>query len=144
MTSVTVKELDELIAKLAAKELEVDQAQAVLTERNKEYSALEGRIVNYMNDLDRDKYDSPHGKVSIVDQWRVSLPSDDIAKKELFEHLRERGIFDKYATVNSNSLNALYMADWREAQERGDGMTFAMPGILAPKLHKRPKFKAVK
>lgn len=144
MSKVTVAELDGLIAELAKKEKECDEQAAITKNLNKEYMAIEGRIVNYMKELGRDKYDSPHGKFKIDEKWRVNLPEDDNAKRALFDHLRERGIFDKYATVNSNSLNALYMADWKEAQSKGEGMTFAMPGVPAPKLFEKLDFKATK
>jgi hypothetical protein len=144
MSAVTVKELDELISQLANKEKECETQGEILKSLNKEFSSLEGKIVNYMKELGREKYDSPKGKFEIKEKWRVNLPQDDVSKTELFAHLRERGIFEKYATVNSNSLNALYMADWRDAQEKGEGMTFAMPGVPAPKMYEQLSFKATK
>lgn len=144
MSEVTVAELDGLISQLAAKEKECDAQSEVTKLLNKEYMAIEGRIVNYMKELKREQYDSPFGKFKIKEKWRVNLPESDQEKRELFDHLRERGIFDKYATVNSNSLNALYMADWREAESRGEGMTFTMPGVPAPKVYEQLQFKPVK
>lgn len=144
MSEVTVSELDGLIEQLAAKEKECDAQAEVTKLLNKEYMAIEGRIVNYMKELKRDQYDSPFGKFKIKEKWRVNLPEDDVAKRALFDHLRERGIFDKYATVNSNSLNALFMADWREAEARGEGVTFSMPGVPAPKVFEALEFKATK
>lgn len=144
MSTVTVEELDGLLAEL--KNLnEVKDAQGdALKETNKQIWALQEKAGLYLGELDRTEYDSPHGKIKVGEKWRVNLPPNDLAKGELFEHLRQRGIFDKFATVNSNSLNALYMADWREAEERGEGMTFQMPGIEAPKCDKEIKFKPSK
>jgi len=144
MSEVTVKELDTIVEKLAALEVTKEAAAARVTELNKEIAQLEGKIVQYLNDLGRKDYDSPHGKLKIAAKWRVNLPETDLDKKQLFDHLRERGIFDKFATVNSNSLNALYMRDWEEAKERGEGMTFSMPGIGAPKLFEALNFKPKK
>lgn len=141
---ITIKEVDDLCKKMAEKEIEIEKAAAVVTALNKEYMQLEGQVVQYLKDLGRDKYDSPYGKCSITEKWRVNLPKDDEAKRALFEHLREREIFDQYATVNSNSLNSLYMADWKAAQAEGRGMEFSMPGIEAPKLFEALKFKAVR
>lgn len=144
MSQVTVKELDDLIEKLAGEETKKDGAAEVLKGINKEINALEYRIAAYMNELGRDEYVSPIGKFTIKDSWRVNMPENDIEKAKLFDHLRERGIFDKYATVNSNSLNALYRADWDAAKEHGEGMTFAMPGVPAPKFDKKLDFKPSK
>lgn len=142
--SVTVAELDELIKQIAAKNSEIEKAEDVVKAHNKELTKLEGRCVEYLKELKRDKYDSPFGKVSIAQKWRVNMPADDNAKRALFEHLREREIFDKYATVNSNSLNSLFMRDWEAAKERGEGLTFSMPGIEAPKLFEPLLFKEPK
>ena len=64
----------------------------------------------------------------------MSLPSEDVDKAALFKHLEERGISMKYLTVNSNSLNSLYMADWEAAKIAGEGMDFKMPGVSEPTL----------
>lgn len=142
--SVTVADLDELIAKIAKKEGEIEIQEDILKEKNKELATLQGKCVQYLNELNRKNYESPSGKVTIAQKWRVNLPADDNAKRALFEHLRERGIFDKYATVNSNSLNSLYKQDWEAAKERGEGLEFSMPGIGAPNLFEALSFKAAK
>lgn len=144
MSQVTVKELDELIEKLDIEEKKKETVAETLTGINKEINALEYRIAAYLNELGRDEYVCPIGKFTIKDTWRVNMPQTDMDKRMLFDHLRERGIFDKLATVNSNSLNALYRADWEEAKERGEGMTFAMPGVPAPKFDKKLDFKPAK
>jgi hypothetical protein len=139
-----VADLDQLIEDLAKKEIEAEKIGESLKAVNKEIARLEGRVVSHLKDLEREEYLSPLGKVKIKQKWRVNMPADDIAKKALFEHLRERHIFDKYATVNSNSLNSLFLRDWDEAKERGEGMTFSMPGIDAPKLFEALDFKIKK
>src|ERR1035437_5094541 len=134
MSEVTVKDLDALIAMLKAKMDEAEVQSEITKSLNKEIMRLEGQIVGHLKDLGRESYDSEFGKCKIVQKWRVNMPKDDEAKTLLFAHLREREIFDHCATVNSNSLNALFMRDWEAAKERGEGVTFSMPGIDAPKL----------
>ncbi len=141
MSSVTVRDLDLLLEALAGKEAELEKQSEVTKKINKEIARLEGQVVAHLKDLGRTDYDSPIGKARIEEKWRVNMPADDMAKRELFDHLRARDIFDKFATVNANSLNALFMADWKEAQERGEGVTFSMPGIGAPKLFEALRFK---
>ncbi len=142
--SVTVEDLNSIIKALAEKEDEAEKQKAVLTEINKEVARLEQRVVQHLKDLKQDDFLSPLGKVSVVPKWRVNMPASDLAKADLFQHLRDRELFDKYATVNSNSLNALYMRDWEAAKERGEGMEFCMPGIEAPKLYESLSFKRAK
>lgn len=141
---VTVEDLDKLLVDLVAKEDEVDAQKEIMTKLNKEYSALEFKIAAYLKDLGREEYIHAVGKFEIKTKWRVNLPQSDIEKKHFFDHLRERGIFDKFATVNSNSLNALYRQDWEAAKERGEEMTFQMPGIPAPIFETSPNFKRSK
>ncbi len=144
MSQVTVRELDELLEKMAAKEKEIDALSATLTEHNKEFNRLKFRAVDFLKELGRDGYTSPAGDIKMVESWRVNLPATDQDKLALFDFLKTRGLFEKYATVNSNSLNALYKADWEEAKAKGEGMTFTMPGVGAPKLDRVPKFKVAK
>ncbi len=141
---VTVKELDELIVKILAHEEKIEAKQAEITEMNKELARMESLAVQHLKDLERDEYVSPQGKVGIKEKWRVNLPQTDQDKELLFQHLRDRGIFNKYATVNSASLNSLYMADWEEAKSRGEGLEFSMPGVPAPNVYEKFDCKASK
>lgn len=141
---VTVADLDGLIEKLADCSKRCDEKAEEMKALNKEYGILEGRIAAHMEELGREKYESPSGSFKISEKWRVNMPHTDQDKQAFFEHLRERGIFDKYATVNSNSLNALYMADWRAAQDMGEGLSFGMPGIPAPTRFVKLDFKPAK
>lgn len=143
-TAVTVNELDALLQDILEKEDAIEAQEERLKEMNKEMARVQGKAVQFLKELGRDSYSGPAGKFTIEEKWRVNLPSSDLAKKELFDHLRERGIFDKYATVNANALNSLYKADWEEAKDRGEGMEFSMPGIDAPKLFEKPVFKRAK
>lgn len=143
-TQLTINEFDEVLKSIALQQEKIEVKEAELTELNKELARLEGKATNYLNELGRTEYDSPHGKGIIEQKWRVNLPSTDLEKKDFFEYLREKGIFDKYATVNSNSLNSLYMSEWNNAKKEGEGMTFNMPGIGAPKLFEKFKLKPKK
>ena len=93
--TVTVAELDTLIEQLIEKEKEVLAADRIKKDRMLELLALESRMVHYLKDLKREDYDSPHGKFKIETKWRVNVPKDDVSKRELFDHLRSRSIFDK-------------------------------------------------
>lgn len=139
--TLTVDDLDQFVKNIKDKKAEIKQIETQLTALNKELSSLEGRATAVLKELDRNNYVSPHGTIFMKRKWRVNLPKDDIEKMKLFEHLKERGIYEKYATVNSNSLNSLYLADWAEAQKEGRGMEFSMPGIDSPKLHETVEYK---
>lgn len=127
--SVTVEMLDQLVYDIAEKKKAIEAAELVTTNLNKEKSALEMKCVQFLKALNREKYVTPNGAVKINAKWRVNLPKTDADKQALFDWMREQGIFDKFATVNANSLNALYMAEWEAAKRAGHGLEFSMPGI---------------
>lgn len=133
-TPVTVQELDALVKTIFETRIKIEEQEKVVSELNKELANLKAKGVAYLKELGRDSYKTEYGTISILERWRVGLPQTDADKAALLAHLKERGIFDKYVTVNANSLNSLYMADWEDAKERGEGMTFGMPGIGEPKL----------
>ena len=139
-----LKAINELCDKYLLTEKEKDELAEKVTEKNKEMAVILGRVTAYMKEAGMEDYVAPTATVGIDQKWRVNLPDGDQNQTLLFEHLRERGIFDAYATVNSNSLNSLYMKDWAEAKNRGEGMTFSMPGIDAPKLFETSKIKPKK
>jgi hypothetical protein len=56
------------------------------------------------------------------------MPATDEAKQAFFNYLRERGLFEKYATVHSQSLNAFYFAEKDAALAEGN-LEFEIPGI---------------
>lgn len=136
---VTVEGLDKLVEQIRDKKDEVQASEEVTKNLNKELVQLQGLAVQYLKDLGRDDYKSPNGSISIEEKWRVSMPANDIEKAKLFDHLRERGIFDKYATVHSQSLNSLWKQDRQAAIDRGE-ISFEMPGVGAGQLFEALKF----
>lgn len=134
---VTVADLDALVIKYFDT-LQIDKvkAEAALSVVNKEIMSIEGKLVSYLKALSRKEYKHPRGTVRVVNKWRVNGPQTDADKAQLFAWLKERGLYDKFATVNVASLNSLYMAEW-EALKKTDpeaALTFSMPGIGERKL----------
>ena len=132
--SISVNEFDAIIAEIFERKAEIEDDKEKLTEKQNKLDQLKAKIVLALKETDRDSFKSPYGTVTISERWRVSLPSEDVDKAALFKHLEERGISMKYLTVNSNSLNSLYMADWEAAKIAGEGMDFKMPGVSEPTL----------
>lgn len=130
---ITVEQLDALIALLFQKKEEAKELEKLVTAKNVEISKVRADITAALKELGREDYKAAAGSVKLKTTWRVNLPQSDEDKQKLFDWLKERGIFNKYATVNSNSLNSLYMAEWEAAKKRGEGMEFEIPGVPQPK-----------
>lgn len=138
---ITVTELDQLMERIGKKKDEIKLQEDVLKGLNKELSAMLSRAALFLNDLNREDYISPFGKVAKVRKWNVALPQNDIDKQAFLDHLKERGLYQKYVSVHARSLQSLYMADWAEAKSKGEGMTFSMPGIQPPTLFETVEYK---
>jgi hypothetical protein len=144
-TPVTVEQLDGLLKELGELKAEVKAKELEVTVINKKIFAVQDKCMSYLKELGRSSYDSPHGKFTVASGWRVNMPVDDKAKAELFAYLKQTpGLFERYATVHSASLNAYYMREWEIAKREGRGMEFSIPGILAPKEEIKPKWKPTK
>lgn len=141
-SKATVAELDQMMSRLSDIRVEKDGLEDKVTELNKEAMRLQAQADKYMAELGREEYAHPDfGKFVRLQKWSVRNPVTDSDKIAFFTHLRERGIFEKYATVNNKSLNSYFKAEWEEAKERGEGMTFSLPGIGAPDVHETVEFK---
>ncbi len=136
----TVEDLDNFVKQIRDKKLEAKTVDTQLTALNKEVATLEAKAAGLLKELGRDNYRSPHGMISLVKTWSVQNPKTDKDKLALFDWLKEQGIYEKYATVNNRSLNSLYMSEWKEAQKEGNGLSFTMPGIEAPKLFEAARY----
>jgi hypothetical protein len=130
---VSVQELDKLMEQLFDAKVEAKRIEAQLSEQNKEIGSLRAKITSALKELGREDYKTPVGTFRLQTKWRVGLPQTAEDKAAFFSWLRDKGIFDQYATVNSNSLNSLYMREWEAAKERGEGMEFSIPGVPLPK-----------
>lgn len=133
----TVKELDELCEQIFAQKKICEEKEALATIENKKLAALENQAAAWLDELGREKYQHPAlGTIYIKEEWRFALPPDDDAKAAFFGWLKERQLFDRYATVNSASYNALLKREWEIAKEEGRGMEFSVPGVPEPKFHR--------
>lgn len=128
----TVKELDELVAAIFEQRKVCDEKEAALTEENKKLAAMEFKAANWLEELGRDKYQHPKGTIHFIEKWNFALPKTDEDKKAFFDWLKEKQIFDKYATVHSQAYNSLLNAEWEIAKKEGRGMDFKVPGVPEP------------
>jgi hypothetical protein len=138
---VTVEFLDSQVRALAELRGAADAKQALLTEVNKQITALEQQIAVTLKELGRTNFQAPVGTVGITRKWRVGLPQSKEDWDALVGWMEARGISDEYLTVNSISLNSLYTKEWEAAKKRGEGMEFTIPGIAEPKLFETITFR---
>lgn len=134
---VTVEALDKLCQEMFDQREKIRSMDDALSVENKKLSAMQSKALAYLVELDREKYQSPTGTISVKDEWRFRLPETLEEKLQFFEHLKERGMFDQYATVNANSYNSYLNKEWEIAREEGRGMEFKVPGVPEPTFFRK-------
>lgn len=140
-TQISVKELDSILETLGKLESEKDVIEETLKAKNKEISSVELRVTEVLKSLEREEYDCPHGKVSFEEVFNVKMPLED-QKELLWNWMREKGIYDRYATVHATSLKSLFKAERNAAIQNGeDPLTFALPGMEPATIFEKIKFK---
>ena len=133
----TVKELDDLVEAISKQRAKIEEMEKLVSVENVKLAGLEQKAGSYLDELERDSYKSPHGTISMREEWRFSLPQTDEDKQAFFEHLRSKGLFDKLATIHSQSYNSYIKAEWAIAKDEGWGMEFKLPGVPEPKFFRK-------
>lgn len=133
MSSITVKELNELIDKMYEAGRKAAEQKAILTELNKEVNALKFKVVGYLQELELPGFESSKGYVSWTEKTSFKIPKELEEKSAFYNYLKELNIFEEMATINYNTLNAFAKAEYEAAKEKGD-MFFIIPGLGKPTI----------
>lgn len=131
--SPTVADLDKLVEEIAAQKEVCKEKEKLAATENGKLFALEQKAALYLDELGRKDYVCPSGRIKLAKGWHFNLPETPEKKAQFFDYLREKGLFDHYATVNSASYNAFCKAEMELAKEDGRGLEFALPGVPEPK-----------
>lgn len=118
----------------------IDQDKISLKNKESRLSEIQGQILRALEVTEMDSIKA-HGFTFYPEtKSSVKTPKTTEAKKALFDFLEQKGIFHEFASVNSQSLNALYKTLANEALENGD-LDFQMPGIEPPTEYTRLKMR---
>ena len=134
--SMTVAELDQLVADMFALKAEIELDEEKVSEKKKKLEGMKTQAVTALKEHERDSYKTKNGTIGISEKWSVTLPQTEDDKKALFNYFKSKGneVLWRYATVNSNALQSFFLAEWEAAKERGEGMGFTLPGLKEPTL----------
>lgn len=122
---LTVSAFEGLIAQMYKQHRKVKAMQDELDTETKVLTDLKNQVLLCMEELDKDKYASDMGTVSVQNKFSVQVPKDEEKKQAFFAWLRDKEIFESTITVHSATLNSLYNS---MLQESGDP-DFEIPGI---------------
>ena len=139
---ITIEEIEATAKQMADKRIECEELKKPLTQANKELEEIEQKLVAMLKEVGKDSYRSEFGTATRVTKWRVNLPQGE-DKLKFFEFLKERGVYENMATINSNTLNSFYMEQWENAKKDDPmaALNFSLPGISEPKAYETLSFR---
>lgn len=131
---VTVSDLDALVEKIFQQRQKIEALGEETTKLNLELAKMKEQMVLFLKELGREKYATPLGTVSIKERWSVTTPKSPEDRAAFFNYLKEKGLYEELVSVNSQTLNAFFRSEWDAAIEKGEAMTFKIPGLSEPKV----------
>ena len=131
-TALTLKELDSLIVDYVAKRTAYEAAKKISNDANALSEDAKFKVIKALEAANKTSYDVKGvAKITRTSRLMVRVPTDPAKKKEFFEYLTKRGMFETLATVNSASLNSFYNEEAETALENNI-FPFSIPGIEEP------------
>lgn len=141
-SSMTVDEFDRMIESIYNYYDLIDSRAEEIKQLNVEVLKLKQKCLVAFKELNRANFISPKGMLYIHKEYQVKVPQNDVQKSVFFDWLRENGIFEKYATVNSNSLKSLVREHYDHMlRNGGDPATDGIPGIEQPTIFEDIRFR---
>lgn len=128
---LTITQFEELIGLAYGLRKEIDDLEKLQIKPRKEtLDELEGKILDVLDHQGKTSYKSSHGTVIKTTRYSVLTPKTQEEKEALFNWLRGKGdgVYFKYVSVNSQSLNALCNEEKEIAKEEGR-MDYLPPGV---------------
>lgn len=131
MEAETPEDLRELAKVAAVLKNEITETEDFLKRKKDRFNEISDRILKTLELLELDNIRA-HGFLFFKEvKSSVVTPKTVEDKQKLFDYLKEKGIFMEFASVNSQSLNALYKSLAEEALKEGV-LDFRMPGVPEP------------
>lgn len=125
---VTIDELNEKVRQITELRQKKDELSDLKRGVEEELDAAENRFLELMQENNMQKYQSPFGLVSMSFRTSVRTPKTEEDRALFFQYLTDRGLYDKMITVNSQTLNSFYKAEFEQAREEGKE-DFQIPGL---------------
>lgn len=138
---ISVKEMDEQIQLLREQKEELDKVNKQAKEVKAKYDEQQNKVMKMLEDSGRKSYACDHGRINIMEKLAVRVPSGTENKKRFFEWLKKElgdDAMDSYATVPSQSLNALY--NELSEQYAKEGKVLEIDGLDTPVTRKVVSF----
>lgn len=128
-TDMSLAEFDALGKQLIEVDKKIKDLEAEVKALQEHKRELADKVIFIMQQSDKTNYQVGGKKLILSQRATVQTPKTDEEKQAFFKWCEERGIYLRYASVNSQSLNALYKAERDAAAERQDLAWQGIPGV---------------
>ena len=122
--SETLKELDDLCAKLVTIQKHKEEQKEFLGEIEKELKTVEMKILDVLEKHDKTEYSTEYGRFSIKGRTYYKM----IDKDQAMNWLKETGDFDALASVNAQTFSKHVNTIVEEKRNEGD-FAYMPPGV---------------
>lgn len=132
--TISVQELDALVAKVVELKTEVDEKQAIADEVQARLESEKIKLLSMLKSANKKSYKVDGlALISVTQTPQVAGPQSLTEKEAFFEYLRAKGhgIFMGLVSVNSRTLNSWYKDEF-EAYTREGKIGFKIPGLAEP------------
>ena len=138
--SETLKEVDELVTKLAEHRRTKDDLESKKKLVNVEIDTLETRIIALLTEAELKTFQGQAATVTVTERMSVKVPRDPESREAFFNYLKDKGMFESLITVNSQSLNKFYKTEEEVAVQNGE-IDFKIPGLEQPTVYPDLSFR---
>lgn len=131
LDTITMSEFDRMGEELLKIDDDIKYLESMVKKQNEAKSALAAKIIFIMQQLNKTSYQVGDRKLGISQRATVQTPKTKEEKEAFFNWCREKGeeVYWQYASVNSQSLNALYKAERDAAADAKDLSWQGLPGV---------------
>jgi len=134
-TAVTIEEFDGICATIYKLRNDKAELEARVKILNSELALQEGKALEYMVELGKDKYAAADVTLSVQKKLSWKVPQTDEARAAFFDHLKALGAYDRMVSVHSGTLQSFCNAEFETAKQ--EGRTVEIPGIDEPTYYER-------
>lgn len=126
--SDALAQLDFMSKEIATLKKEKEAAEEEAKRAGKRFEAAKFKFLRILQAAGKPYYKSEFGAGKIKQTKTYRCPQDEERKKELFDYLREKELYDNFATIHWQKLSSWVKAEV-EAKEKEGEYGFSVPGI---------------
>lgn len=130
--SISVDELQEKCKILFERRKAYEDSKAETSKLNASYEEAERDVVETLLALEMKSFQSKYGLVSIRTKEYYHVPKTAEQKESIRKYMEEKGIFENYWSINSNSWNSWLKKEKEIAVD--EGRFLDIPGVDVPTI----------